>query len=65
MAGMLTSALVMAVIVIMTKTGALVINWPWYAPIGTSICLGVAYMGSYLVPKPTDRSVEMATEEEI
>jgi solute:Na+ symporter, SSS family len=66
MAGMVVSSVVMLFIVIFTTTvDGFDIHWPWYSAIGTGICLGVAYLGSYAVPKPQDRSIEKATEEEI
>lgn len=65
MAGMIVSFFTMLAIVILTKTTPVKINWPWLAPIGTAVCLGVAYLASYKVPKPTDRSIDMEALKEV
>jgi SSS family transporter len=64
MAGMVVSALVMAAVVLLTIFTSFSVHWPWYPVIGTGVCLGVAHLASYGVPKPTDRSIERATEGE-
>ncbi|MBN1476714.1 hypothetical protein JXA47_08175 [Candidatus Sumerlaeota bacterium] len=66
MTGMIVSSIVMAVIVIATMTiEHFGINWPWYSFIGTSVCLIVCYLLSMGQTKPTDRSIDRPTEEEI
>jgi Na+/proline symporter len=65
MAGMIVSFFTMLAIVILMRTTRLYINWPWLAPIGTAVCLAVAYAASYKVPRPTDRGIDRATETEI
>jgi SSS family solute:Na+ symporter len=40
--GMVTSVLVMAAVVWLTRSSLVSIHWPWYPFIGTAVCLGVA-----------------------
>lgn len=51
-AGMVSSVIGTAVIVILVRSGVLVISWPWFTPFGTAICLGVAYVMSFFFEKP-------------
>ena len=44
MAGMVTSAAVMALVVASTRAGYFKINWPWYPAMGTFVCVVVAVM---------------------
>lgn len=52
MAGMVTSFIAMAVIIIVVQKTNIKINWPWFTPIGTAITMIVAYLGSLGVPVP-------------
>lgn len=66
MAGMIASAVIMAAIVLCSKfVDGFNINWPWYPFIGTSICMGTIHFLSIGREKPTDRSIEIPTEDEI
>jgi SSS family transporter len=52
LAGMIASFVVMIVVVLLTKFGAIRINWPWFTPLGTAVTLAVAYLAAIGVPKP-------------
>ena len=57
-AGMIASALVMTVIVVVGKTTSFHINWPWYSMIGATVCLLVAHLGAGKGTLSSDRDVD-------
>ena len=47
MTGMIASAALMVIIVVLTRNGLLSLRWPWYACVGTFFCIGVARIPGY------------------